>query len=178
MVTPFLLVATAASWFVALKWGGPTLPVALPVFSRMGVGFPRRHESEVVEQTEPISSTPTQEPTQLSIAMNKPAPDLPEVWSPEEEVHIEIRLPDEGGAPLPWHSIEYRDPTGNILDAQTDQQGSFTSSWMAEMLGEYTVSATYGGSQVYETFFALQDFRIVDFREDIVRLYQEFLEWQ
>ena len=177
IVTPFLLVATASSWFVALKWGRPTFAAGVPVLSRMAFRLPRRRESDAVEQGEAITSVPAQEPTQLLITLNRPAPDLPAVWGPGEEVGIEISLSDEGGAALPWHSIGYQDPSGNALEVEADQQGSFRSAWLAELLGEYTVSATFVGSQVYEASSGSQDFRIVDFREEIVRLYQDFLEW-
>ena len=177
VVTPFLLVATAASWFVAFKWGRPTLALGVPFLSRVAVRLPRRREPDAVEQGEAIASAQAQEPAQLSISLHRPAPDLPAVWAPGEEVGIEINLSDEEGAPLPWHSIGYQDPGGSNLEVEADQQGSFRSAWLAELLGEYTVSATFGGSQVYEASSASQDFRVVDFREEIVRLYQEFLEW-
>ncbi len=60
---------------------------------------------------------------------------------------------------------------------ETGEQGSCDFHWTADELGEYTVSARFTGGDNYLDSSDSRGFRVVDFREEIVRLYNSFVEW-
>ena len=177
-VTPALLLAIAAAWFVGRRWGSAVAgPAAAPVLTRvMGAGLPT---VAPVEEEEPEEPAPPPEPevTLLTLTFDKPAADLPAVWAPGEDVSVAVRLSTEDGTPLANQFVEVRFHDGAVENIPTDEQGRISLAWAAGEPGEYSLSASYEGSAFYEPSGESQEFRVVNFREEIVRLYQEFLEW-
>ena len=115
-----------------------------------------------------------QPPVQLHIGFDKSADDLPDVWGANEDVHINVRVSDDGrpvaGANL---AVSVGDSAGFNLTVGEDGLGHFT--WSHAEPGEYTVSAEFTGDDgaVVESRVV----QIVEFREEIVRLYGVFQDW-
>ena len=59
----------------------------------------------------------------------------------------------------------------------TDSKGKCALRWTARDLGEYVVGATFPGGDKCLEASETRLLRVVDFREEIVRLYNEFLDW-
>ena len=176
VVTPALVVAIAAAWFAGRMFGGSALPVPVPpALARV---LPAQGETAVTtEEPEEIELPPEPVPTRLTVTIATPAPDLPAVWGEGEEIGALALLTSEEGAALAGQTLEVAGPGGSVESVDTDGQGSVTVAWTPESLGEYTITATFAGSRDYEPSTASQGFRVVDFREEIVRLYQEFEDW-
>ena len=178
VVTPALLVAVAAAWFAGRMLGGSALPVPVPAaLARVISERDEAAEVEATEETEEVELPPEPAPTSLSVTIVTPAPDLPAVWGPGEEVGAVVRLATEEGAPLSGQSVEVKGPEGSVEALNTDAQGNATAAWTAGALGDYTITAAFAGSRDYEPSDGSQGFRVVDFREEIVRLYQDFEAW-
>ena len=175
VVTPALLVAIVAAWFVGRRWGAAVVPSAAPVLPRVIAA--RLEPAPPVEEREEPAPPPEPEVTVLALTLDKPAADLPEVWAPGEEITIAATLTTEDGTPLANQSVEVRFHDGGIEATQTDEEGRVTLAWAAGERGEYTLAASFPGSAFYEPSADSRVYRVVDFREEIVRLYQEFLEW-
>ena len=195
VVTPALALAIAAAWFVGRRWGsaaglpagGPVTTPALArvIGARLTPVAPA--DEEGLEEAEP---PPEPEATVLAVSLERPSPDLPDVWGPGEEIRCEVLLTSESGAPLANQFVEVRSHDGDedftpILafprqggrDTVTDERGSISLSWNAGEPGDYTISARFAGGPLYEPSADTRRYRVVDFREEIVRLYQEFLAW-
>ena len=177
VVTPALVVAVAAAWFAGRLFGGSTLPVTVPPVIARVVGEREETAEGETEEAEAVEAPPEPVPTRLTVTIATPAPDLPAVWGEGEEIGAMVRLASEDGAALAGQTLEIRGPEGSIESVRTDAQGSVTAAWTPERPGEYTVAANFTGNRDYEPSTASQVFRVVDFREEIVRLYQEFEDW-
>ena len=176
VVTPALLVAVAAAWFAGRMLGGSALPVPVPpALARV---MPDRVETaDSEEEAEEAEPPPEPVPTRLSVTIATPAPDLPAVWGPGEEIGAMVQLVSEEGAALAGQTVEIRGPGGSVASPVTDAQGSVTAAWTGEATGEYTIAAAFAGNQDYEPSTDSQGLRVVEFREEIVRLYQDFEAW-
>ena len=181
-VTPALVVAIAAAWFVGRRWGSAvaapaTTPATTPALSRvLGARLPTAAPAEEKEPEE-LELPPEPEATVLAINFDKPAEDLPDVWGSGEEIRVLVRLTIKDGTPLANQFVEVRFHDGGTETIPTDDQGCIALSWNTGEPGEYTLSASFEGGPQYEPSGDSRSFRVVDFREEIVRLYQEFLEW-
>ena len=109
----------------------------------------------------------------------KPEGDLPDVWEVGEEVQARLELSDRsgdqiGGAPLTVVLPGSRLP----VELATDDAGQCTVSLVAEAAGSYALTASFQGvAERYVSSSASGEYRVVDFREEIVRLYNLFVEW-
>ena len=176
MVTPALVVAVVAAWFAGRMLGGSALPVPVPpALARV---MPDRGETAEPEMvTREGVPPPEPVPTRLSITIAPPAPDLPAVWGPGEEIGAIVQLVSEEGTALAGQTVEIRGIGGNVASAVTDTQGNVTAAWTGEATGEHTIVAAFAGNQDYEPSSDSQDLRVVEFREEIVRIYQDFEAW-
>ena len=116
--------------------------------------------------------------TALDVAFSKTDPDMDEVWGPGEEVSATIRLRDEDGEPIGAASVSVSVAgLGTFSQLATDDVGACSISWTGDDLGEFRIVVVYEGDEGYLPTSTSAVFRIVDFREEIVRLYNLFLDW-
>ena len=116
--------------------------------------------------------------TRMEVVFVKDAQDLPDVWEPGEEVSAVIRLTGWDEQPIAGADVSVS-IEGVEYDSQqtTDDQGVCALSWTASGPGEYRLLTAYEGDAANRPSSASRNFRIVDFREEIVRLYNVFLAW-
>ena len=120
---------------------------------------------------------PAPQPVQLRIAFRKEA-DLADVWGVGEEVSITVSVTAEGGFVVAGAIVEVSvadDVPPQLAVAGND--GACTFSWSGAEPGEYPVSAEFAGDYDYLPSSESRSLRVVDFREEIVRLYGVFWEW-
>ena len=112
----------------------------------------------------------------LRIAFLTEADDLPDdVWGPGEEIPISVSATD-GARPLAGAAVDVSVGDGAPSRLTLDEDGAGALSWSGTEPGEHPVGVeltTDDGLVVSES----RSLRIVDFREEIVRLYGVFLEW-
>ena len=179
---PALVVAVIASGYLARRFGviSPS-PGATGRVRRAGDDDREIANEQVPEDGELIEiepePVPDPEPTVIAVSIEGPAPDLPEVFALGEQVPISMTLTVEDGPGVAQASITVTTPEGNPMDVETDQDGRCTLTWTASRLGDVTVEAEYVETPLYLGSSDSADLRVVIFREEIVRLYNEFVEW-
>ena len=173
---PSLIALAAAAAYAGRRF--KLMPLsALTSWKRAPAG-PVLPSDAVGEDEEGDDAGPEPQPVQLRIEFQKAAADLADVWGVDEEVRITLSVTDEEE-----HAI-----TGAIVDvsvggdtpsqlAIVGNEGAFTFSWSSAKPGEYPVSVEFGGDDEYLPSSESRILRIVDFREEIVRLYNVFLDW-
>ena len=138
-------------------------------------------EPEPAEDESPAPEddlVPELPPVRLQIAFQGAADDLPDdVWGPGEELLISVSVTDtDEGQPLAGAvvGVSVGDGAQSRLTVGEDGAGAF--NWDGAEPGEYPIAVefTAGDGLVLAESRIL---RIVDFREEIVRLYGEFLDW-
>ena len=120
---------------------------------------------------------PAPQPVQLRVAFQKEA-DLADVWGVGEEVSVTVNVTAEGGAPVAGAIVEVSvagDAPPQLAVAGSD--GAYTFSWSGAEPGEYPVSVEFAGDYDYLPSSESRSLRVVDFREEIVRLYGLFWDW-
>ncbi len=182
---PVIVIAILVSGYMARRLG-PAL------FS--GGGRPGDREGEVVRpahhdilslskdgradsdetEAEPL---PEPEPTRLELLLEPPAPDLPAVWGEGEEVTLLVALSVEDGPRLADSRVELEIPSGERVTLQTDDAGRCSYTWQADALGDHEFTVEFKESELYQSSTASVPFRVVNFREEIVRLYNNFAAW-
>ena len=131
-------------------------------------------EGEEVEE----AAGPEPQPVQLRIEFQKAAADLADVWEVGEEVSIALTVTDEEERAIAGAIVNVsvgEDASSQLAIVGSDR--AFTFSWSGTEPGEYPVSVDFGGDDEYLPSSESRSFRIVDFREEIVRLYNVFLDW-
>ena len=126
----------------------------------------------------PAEEGPEPQETRLEISFGRPAPDLPDVWGAGEPVPVRIRLSTVDNRPVARAMIETHVP--GILPPgtlETEGQGICAFVWNGTGLGEFLVSASFAGTPERLPSSESRSFRVVEFRAEIVRLYNAFLEW-
>ena len=114
----------------------------------------------------------------IEVRFAKPAPDLPDVWGVGERVDIEVGIAGSDGQSIGGATVQVA-----ILDAEvsseltTDESGTCSLGWTAGQPGEYEVTAVLAGDVRSPSVSASRSLRAVDFRDEIVRLYNVFLDW-
>lgn len=194
-LTYFIGVPVTPLGFNWLLWmGAPGAVVALAVAgyagSRMRLvptpGFlARRRETAAAgealgpgeEDAEDEEAAEPRAPTALALAFDKPAADLPDVWGVGENVGVSVTVVDADGGPLAGMevlaAVNGEEPEALV----TGDDGVCALRWAADGIGERRVSAEFAGNEAALPASDSQSLRVVDFREEIVRLYHAFLEW-
>ena len=78
---------------------------------------------------------------------------------------------------MPGRAVELREPFGDVAMFDTDESGEFQLVLRADERGEFSLSAQFEGDSFYLRSSASAVYRIVDFREEMVRLFGEFMNW-
>ena len=150
--------------------------------------FPRRRSAAAVPVLAPDTpgeggedeedAGPEPQPVDLRIEFRREAPDLADVWGAGEEATITISVTDEEGAAITGAIVDVSvagdAPSGFAL---LDSDGAHTFGWSSEEPGDYPVSVEFAGDDDYLPASETRILRIVDFRDEIVRLYNVFLGW-
>ena len=123
------------------------------------------------------AALPVLQPVQLRIEFGKVAPDLADVWGIAEEVSITVSVVDGEQEVMAGAVVEVSIAGGSPSQLTVGDDGTRTFSWRSSEPGEYPVAVEFAGDDEHAPSSASRSFRIVDFREEIVRLYNDFLEW-
>ena len=113
----------------------------------------------------------------LDVDFGKPVPDLPAAWGVGETVEIVLRAVDPDGLPVAGVEVRAAVAGGEPEALVAGDDGVCTLQWAAGEVGEHQVAAEFAGNEACLPASGSAAFRIVDFREEIVRLYNVFLEW-
>ncbi|MDE2968549.1 MAG: HEAT repeat domain-containing protein [Chloroflexota bacterium] len=131
-------------------------------------------EDEALEDVIPVE---VRVEVTLDVRFTKPAEDLPDVWGEGEEIAINIQASGEDGEPVPALTVAVAVTGEQPVDCTTDDDGASAVTYVASEPGEFAVEAVFDGDDVYFPTEASRTFRVVDFREEMLRLYDEFLMW-
>ena len=180
---PALLVAVIASGFTARRWGNLALPAGIG--SRFLSRWSRGRAGASSQPSPGSSAAPglasqvaeDRNSALMDIVFDKPARDLPDVWGAGEEFTARIMLYGETGQGISHSSVEVVDSGGVHSTMQTDDRGGCSFQVSADRLGEFNITARFAGNELFAEIDSTRDFRVVDFREEIVRLYNSFEEW-
>ncbi len=175
---PAMVALIAASVFAGRRLRTVNVPVLVrrrgataALESELPVSIPDL-ESEEGEEGEKARATV------LEVIFSKAVPDMDDVWGPGEDVPATITLMDEDKEPISAASINISVVAlGTSSQLSTDDRGECSINWTGVELGEYRVVVVYEGEDGYLPTSTSAVFRIVDFREEIVRLYNLFLDW-
>ncbi len=179
---PAVIVAILASGFIArasnlFAGAGRSRPEsAPPQEAAIAVADEMPDDDVGIEEFEPVP-VPDPEPTFLEVTLDKPAPDLPEVWGPGEQVTVNVGLYAEDGSTIPGAAVGLGLPNGEVVPLLTSADGRAAFTWTAETVGDPAFTAEFEGTELHLPATASVDFRIVDFREEIVLLYNSFVAW-
>ena len=105
------------------------------------------------------------------------ATDLPDVWGVGEDVSITVAAVDGEGQALVGTEIVVTVAGEEPMALVSGDDGACTLHWTASELGQHTVSVTFSGDEDQLSASEIRNFRVVDFRAEIVRLYNSFLDW-
>ncbi len=145
------------------SWGAQVVTVRAP--------FLREQDSEDEGQApEPVE-------TRITIELGGSATETPGVYGISEEIVIIGRLYDEDDASLTGMAIELNVADREPVELVTNGDGEFRHLLTADDFGEFTLSAHFIETPDYVGSEAYGAFRIVDFREEMVRLFGAFVEW-
>lgn len=121
---------------------------------------------------------PAPRPVHLRIEFRKAAPDLADVWGTGEEVSVTVRMTDEEDHAIAGAIVAVSVAGDGVTElAIVGGDGTYTFSLSISEPGEYPVSVEFGGDDAYLPSSESRGLRIVEFREEIVRLYNAFLDW-
>ena len=136
-------------------------------------------EQDMGPEEDNVSVEPAPEPvpTRLDLSLTRPGPDLPPVWGVGEEVPCVAVVSGEDGQGLSQLAVELGLAGTEPLKAVTDADGRAEGNGTARELGEHQATAAFAGNDDYLPSSARASFRVVDFREEVVRLYNDFLDW-
>ena len=178
---PVIVIAILLSGYMARRLGPALFSGVGRPGGREGEGavavatLPEFREEESDEpEAEPL---PEPEPTRLELLLDPPAPDLPAVWGEGEEVTVLVALSVEDGPGLANSRVELDIPGGERVTLQTDDAGRCRHTWQADLPGDHEFTVGFEESELYLSSTASVPFRVVNFREEIVRLYNNFAAW-
>ena len=196
-LTYFLGVPVTPARFNWLLWVGlPGLVVAAVAAGYAGrrlsvARFPAQPGRKAAPDSLAIEPSPVSEPsgltepdavrgpgpTRLEVSLDKPAPDLPDVWGIGEAVPVRIGLFDQDGRGIGQASLEAVVGGAEPALLTSGEQGECAFVWDANELGEFRVFVRFPGNDDYLASSDSRSFRVVEFREEVVRLYNSFAEW-
>ena len=120
---------------------------------------------------------PEPQPTHLAITFMKDSPDLADVWGVGEEVIIEFHLTDEDGGDLTGELLQVSFGEEEQASIATGDKGRSHVAWTGHSPVDCVVRTEFTGDDDRLPAIATRELRIVDFREEIVRLYNVFTAW-
>lgn len=172
---PALILVVASGTYAARRWR----PIIMEQLARRmtPVEEPEPEPVPVSEELLPEEEIPEPQPTHLAITFMKDSPDLADVWGVGEEVTIEFHLTDEDGGDLGGELLQVSFGEEQPAPIATDEKGRSHVAWTAHSPVDCIVRAEFTGDDERLAANATRELRIVDFREEIVRLYNVFTAW-
>ena len=174
VVLPAFLLILGSGGFGAYRLRAAGIPLSPQRWSVSGIQAVAEPVAPVPDGFEPL---PEPLETVMELALGGPGGETGNVYGLDEEVIITGRLMSEDGAPVPGRAVELREPFGDVAMFDTDESGEFNVVLRADERGEFSLSAQFEGDSFYLRSSASAAYRIVDFREEMVRLFGEFMEW-
>jgi hypothetical protein len=114
--------------------------------------------------------------TRLSISFPEITENLPAVWGVDEPLSVSFTLGDEEGNPVPLRDCEFDWGDGVTIQEKSDENGRFSLSHAFKNKGDYTITGSWKDSRPRKDISSWRKIRIVDYREEMVRLFNEMLE--
>ncbi|MYD36629.1 MAG: hypothetical protein F4X20_06465 [Dehalococcoidia bacterium] len=174
VVLPALLILSGAGGYGAYRLRAAGVPLDARRWSVSGIQTPMRPSEAETEEPEGLSRPIA---TALELRLSGPGAETGNVFGLDEEVVVTGRLFTEDGASVAGRSVELREPLGDIAVFDTDASGEFRVVLRAEERGEFSLSAQFEGDPSHIGTSASISYRVVEFREEMVRVFGEFTEW-
>ena len=172
---PALILVVASGGYAVRRWR----PIIMEQLARR-MAPAEEAEPEPVPVPEdllPEEEIPEPQPAHLAITFMKDSPDLADVWGVGEEVIIEFHLTDEDGDDLTGEVLQVSFGDEQPAPIATDEKGRSHVAWTGHSPVDCVVRAEFMGDDERLPAIATRELRIVDFREEIVRLYNVFTAW-
>ena len=177
VVLPALLIATIAAGYGVRRLGIGRFQVwarrkELP--DTTAIELSPEPETGAVFEPDTVAGP---EPARLEVTFHMPAPDLSDVWGIGEQVPVRIGLFDQDDRGIRQAQIEAVVGTSEAILLTSGDQGECAFVWDTQDLGEFRVFARFPGNDDYLASSGSRSFRVVEFRQEIVRLYNTFVDW-
>ena len=174
---PALLIATIAAGYGVRRLGTARFQVwarrkELP--DTTAIELSPEPEPDAVFEPDTVAGP---EPARLEVTFHRPAPDLSDVWGIGEQVPVRIGLFDQDDRGIRQAQIEAVVGTSEAILLTSGDQGECVFVWDTKDLGEFRVFARFPGNDDYLASSGSRSFRVVEFRQEIVRLYNTFGDW-
>ena len=129
-------------------------------------------------EQEPLPPPEPDVPTQVDLQFTGQADDLPDVWGLGEDIQLECRVAEANGKAVGNLTVELFPAPGEALSIlKLNKRGSCRHKWVLTEVGEYKAEARFMGDEVHLPSSTQRAYRVVEFRQEVVRLYNEFLRW-
>lgn len=134
---------------------------------------PDKGEAEAEKSTKGVVKVEQAEEDKIRIVFPQIKENFPNVWGVGEELQISCAIPDEGTSSSKGKMEVYIDRTlAYVSDPDENRQCHFIHT--VNEKGEYSINANF--SDGFEKLSGTTRIRIVNYREEITKLYKSFLE--
>ncbi len=174
VVLPAFLLLTGAGGYGVYRLRAAGIPLAVQRWSVGAMKTIRMPSEAEREESESLSQPRV---TTLELQVSGPGTTTGNVFGLDEEVVVTGRLISEDGAPIPGRSVELREPLGDLVVFDTNRSGEFRLVLKAEERGEFSLSVGFDSDSSYLGASASVSYRVVEFREEMVRVFADFMEW-
>ena len=117
-------------------------------------------------------------PTLMEVNISKPADDLPDVWGTGEKIQVEFSLVDAYGLGVVGrHLIVAIGDSDQPVEVITDASGRGHTDLTGPIPGTYQIAADFAGDPDYLPTSRARQIELVEFRQDVVLRYNNFLAW-
>jgi hypothetical protein len=101
---------------------------------------------------------------------------LPAVWGVGESLTVQVKLKDSNGEILPSQPCNVDFGDGETVHDVSDTEGYIRPEHIFNTKGEYVINGSYQDSKTGKEISSWRRIRIVEYREEMVRLFNEMLE--
>jgi len=101
---------------------------------------------------------------------------FPDVWGTGYFFEVRSRLLDDDSDGLASTSVSCEIAGSEVQTTQTDAEGYATFRLRFKAPGTYTIRTVFAGNDDYRPSDAQRTLRVVDYREEIVRLFHSYLQ--
>lgn len=122
-----------------------------------------------------VEKAPPEGPS-LALQLPQIQPPLPDVWGVGEELVIRCVLSEGEGAGLSGERVELSISGGPTIGLVTGEDGAVEHSYTFSEKGAYLISCSTPGGEGSRPLKAHRLLRVVDYREEVVGLYNSLLE--
>ncbi len=137
-----------------------------------GLSYTEIEETRKVQKEEKISGGNTDE---VAIRFPEIEQSLPAVWEANTTLSIHITFRDRHGNVVPSLPGNVDFGEGDVIQVTTDEDGSIQIRHVYAITGDYTITTGYTDKSG-KAVSSWRKVRIVDYREEMVRLFGEMLE--